>query len=222
MILSLFGIMLAQAFRVEVFPDPVPPDIIMFCFVTMLSSKKSAISCVMDLFFNRSFMVNGFCGNFRMVRIAPFRLRGGMIAFMRDPSGSLASTNGVDSSILLPIFPTMRFMMLISCASFSNVILLFSKFPFFSMKIELGPLIMISVISLFCKSGSIGPRPRILNVVLFSSFNNSSCGRKMLFSCIKFLHKLWISCSVGVVFCCDWRWVSMFLWSWVFIVIFCC
>jgi hypothetical protein len=46
--------------------------------------------------------------NLRIVMTGPQSERGGMIAFTREPSGSLASTYGHDSSTLRPSGDTMR------------------------------------------------------------------------------------------------------------------
>ena len=51
-------------------------------------------------------MVSRRVANLRMVMAGPFSDSGGMMAFTREPSGSLASTIAEDSSILRPTCAT--------------------------------------------------------------------------------------------------------------------
>ena len=56
-----------------------------------------------------------------------------MIALTRDPSGSRASTIGLDSSIRRPIGATIRSMIRITWSSFWNTTFVSSNFPLRSM-----------------------------------------------------------------------------------------
>jgi hypothetical protein len=65
----------------------------------------------------RSSTVNGLAENFRTVMTGPTSDNGWMIALTREPSGSRASTRGLDSSIRRPIGVMIRSMILSTCSS---------------------------------------------------------------------------------------------------------
>ncbi len=67
-----------------------------------------------------------------MVKHGPTNDIGGMTALTRDPSGNLASTYGLDSSIRLPRGATILSMMRITCSSLSKVTGARIIFPAFS------------------------------------------------------------------------------------------
>jgi len=98
-----------------VLPEPVPPEIRMFCRIFTASSRKSAISSVMLPKRMRSPVVSLWRANFRMVMEAPSRLSGEITALTRDPSGNRASTIGLASSMCRPSGSTMRWMIETRC-----------------------------------------------------------------------------------------------------------
>lgn len=94
-----------SVFSVVVFPDPVPPAIMMFDGFTphpsITSHRNAASSYVSVLFSIRSIIVSGSFLNFRIVSVGPSALMGGIVAFIRLPSSNLASSSGVCLSIFL-------------------------------------------------------------------------------------------------------------------------
>ena len=98
MILS-FGFMNAErAFRVVVFPELVPPDIIAFADLTpspsMHSQKNAASSRVSVFELIKSITVRGSRLNFLIVSEGPSAETGGIVAFILDPSISRPSRMG--------------------------------------------------------------------------------------------------------------------------------
>ena len=62
--------------------------------------------------------MTGFAGNFRTVMTGPTSDSGSMTALTREPSGSRASTRGLDASIRRPSGVMIRSMMRRTCSSF--------------------------------------------------------------------------------------------------------
>jgi hypothetical protein len=103
-----------RTLRVVVFPEPVPPDTTIFSLDLTAPCKNSTIVGVKVPKFIRSSAVKGSLENLRMVIHGPTKETGGITAFTLDPSGSLASTIGLASSIRLPIGATILSIMCIT------------------------------------------------------------------------------------------------------------
>ena len=100
-----------------VFPEPVPPDTNIFNFPLTPASRKPAISGDNDPNFIRFSMVRGVSEHLRIVMVEPQSAKGGIIAFTREPSFNLASTIGLESSILRPNGVTILSIILLTCSS---------------------------------------------------------------------------------------------------------
>ena len=74
-------------------------------------------------------MVYGFTAKRRIERIGPSIASGGMIALTRDPSGSRASTIGLDSSTRRPMRETILSMIFSRWASSANATGVSSSLP---------------------------------------------------------------------------------------------
>lgn len=135
-----------------VFPEPVPPEINKLYFAITSFSRKSAASFVMAPFDNRSSIVMRFVGKRRIVSIGPFRATGFNTTLTLDPSGSLASTMGLDSLTTLLQKPTICWMTLSSLSGAVNERFHFIIRPAFSIKMLSGPFTIISVTSGFSTS----------------------------------------------------------------------
>ena len=117
---------LESVFSSVVFPEPVPPEMMMLSRAFIAASISRSISGVKALNRSRSSWVSGFEPNIRIVRTGPSSASGGMIALTREPSGSRASTIGEVSSTRRPTRETIRSMI---CSRWS-----------LSRKIDLRPL----------------------------------------------------------------------------------
>ncbi len=93
-----------------VFPVPVPPLTMTLSRPSTPARMRSVPRGVMVPSWMRSSAVNGSLAKSRIVSTGPSTDSGGMMALTRDPSGSLASTIGDDSSIRRPTWETMRSM----------------------------------------------------------------------------------------------------------------
>lgn len=143
--LSSLGIKLDSAFKKVVLPEPVPPLInILYPAMTSFSKKQAASSDIEPISIN-FFMVMGLSGNFLIVTTGPSSATGGRTILTLEPSGSLASTIGLDSFIIRFDLDT------ICCTTSSNFFDDSNCFfhgriaPFCSINILFAPLIMISV-----------------------------------------------------------------------------
>src|SRR3989442_15034204 len=85
---------LERTLRVVVFPEPVPPETSMFSRERTQARTNCAMGSVMVPNLIRSVILYGSFENFRMVRMGPFRDRGGMMTLTREPSLRRASTIG--------------------------------------------------------------------------------------------------------------------------------
>ena len=81
-----------RTLRVVVLPEPVPPEMMVLSLDLTQISRNSAISGVRVPKPIKSSTVYGTLENRRMVITGPWRARGGMMTFTRDPSGRRAST----------------------------------------------------------------------------------------------------------------------------------
>ena len=99
---SFSGINDDMTFKVVVLPEPVPPDTSMLIRALTQARKNKAIFSFIVPNDTRFSTVSGVLENLRMVMAGPTKDKGGMIIFTREPSSSLASTSGEDSSILRP------------------------------------------------------------------------------------------------------------------------
>ncbi len=104
--------------RVVVLPEPVPPDTKMLSRASTQARRNSNISGVAVPNAIRSSTVIGLAGNFRTVMTGPTSDSGSMTALTREPSGSRASTRGLDASIRRPSGVMIRSMMRRTCSSF--------------------------------------------------------------------------------------------------------
>ena len=91
-----------RTFNSVVFPAPVPPEIKTFRRACTAPNKRSSMGSVRVSFPRRSSPVRTSSLNRRMERWGPSTASGGMMAFTRELSGSLASTMGEESSIRRP------------------------------------------------------------------------------------------------------------------------
>ena len=91
-----------STFSVVVLPEPVPPLITMFSRPRTHACSSSATCSVMVPNEMRSPTVNGSAANLRIVSSEPSSAIGGTTALTRLPSGSRASTIGLDSSTRRP------------------------------------------------------------------------------------------------------------------------
>ena len=103
-----------------VFPEPVPPEMMMFRRPFTQSARKSRTLGLNVPNAIRSLSVNGSVENLRMVSMAPSRAIGGMTALTREPSGRRASTSGLASSMRRPTRPTILSMVRRRWASLAN------------------------------------------------------------------------------------------------------
>ena len=95
--------------------------------------------------------------NFRIVSAEPSTASGGMTALTRLPSGSRASTIGLDSSTRRPIRDTILSIVRRRCCSSVNWALTGVSRPLRSTQMLSGPLTMTSETSPSRRNGSIGP-----------------------------------------------------------------
>jgi len=116
-----------------VLPVPVPPETTIFCRAVTQARRKSIIFWFNVPTRSMSASVNTFLANLRMLIVGPFRHRGGMMMFTREPSGRRASTIGLDSSTRRPRGVTMRSTMRISSALLRNTIFVSTSRPRRSM-----------------------------------------------------------------------------------------
>ena len=113
----------------QLFPDDVPPDTIVFLRSFTIAFNSNAPSCGMlekDSSLSkvrRSFL------NLRMDITVPQRLMGGMVACTREPSGSLASKSGWRSSRILSTDFAMFAAAAVSWASPANLADVSSSLP---------------------------------------------------------------------------------------------
>ena len=105
MILSLEGINDVNVFNVVVFPEPVPPEMIIFEGLTfnpsMFIHKNAAKCALIEFDLIKSSIVNCYFLNFLIVRVEPSAVIGGIVALTLLPLGNLASRIGVSLSIFL-------------------------------------------------------------------------------------------------------------------------
>ena len=126
---SVSGMKLERMFINVVLPAPVPPEIRMLILAFTAAARICIISAEMLLSFTRVSAATGPLPKRRMDMQGPSRASGGMMAFTREPSGSLASTMGEDSSTLRPTRDTMRSITCIKCRSSRNFAPVLSRIP---------------------------------------------------------------------------------------------
>ena len=107
---SRLGRKLLSTLRSVVFPEPVPPEMMMFFRTATQTARNRTMSGEMEPKRTRSPALSGVLENLRMVMEGPTSESGGMMAFTREPSGNRASTMGELSSMRLPRGATMRSM----------------------------------------------------------------------------------------------------------------
>ena len=105
-ILSPEGILADKLFNNVVLPAPVPPEIIMLHLARTAACSTSAISVDIEPHLNKASIVPASFLKRLIESEGPSIASGGIMAFTRLPSASLASTIGDFSSILLPTFET--------------------------------------------------------------------------------------------------------------------
>ena len=126
---------------------PVPPLMMMFRRPRTQALRKSRTCSLMVPKEMRSRSVKGSAANLRMVRSEPSRATGETTALTREPSGSRASTMGLDSSTRRPTRATILSMVRRRCDSSPKAASTGKIRPSRSMKMSPGPLTMISVTS---------------------------------------------------------------------------
>ena len=105
----------------------------------------------------RSSTVSGSVANFRMVSAEPSIASGGTTALTRLPSGSRASTIGLDSSTRRPMRETILSIVRRRWASSCECASAGTSLPLYSSQMLWAPLTMISETSGSRRYGSIGP-----------------------------------------------------------------
>ena len=98
-----------------VLPVPVPPEISRFSLARTIAPSRIASSGVSERLRTRSSILSGTVANRRIDSSGPSIASGGMIALTRDPSGSRASTIGLDSSTRRPTRDTILSITFIRC-----------------------------------------------------------------------------------------------------------
>ena len=166
-ILSLDGIKAESTLSNVVLPEPVPPDTRIFNLPLTAASRNSAISSESEPNCFKFSTESGFLENFLIVIVVPPNANGGIMALTREPSSSLASTIGFESSILRPKGVTILSIVLLTCSSFLKVTFVFSNFPLRSTYICLAPLTMISDTLSSLIRFSRGPNPTISSITFF-------------------------------------------------------
>ena len=120
-----------------------------------------AISGVRLLTASRSSIFSGVTAKRRIDTIGPSSASGGMIAFTREPSGSRASTIGLDSSMRRPTRETILSMIFIRCASSAKRTSVQSELAA-ALDVHLRVAVDQDVETVgSASSGSSGPRPSI-------------------------------------------------------------
>ncbi len=82
-----------------VFPDPVPPEIMILRRAMTQARRNSIIFSVIEPTAISSFRPNRSWANFRTVMDGPSMVTGGITALTREPSGRRASTVGLSSAM---------------------------------------------------------------------------------------------------------------------------
>ena len=135
--LSSSGIYAESPLRNVVFPEPVPPEIIILYPATTSFLRNPATSVLNAPSSMSLSIVIGIFENFLMVIVGPLRAIGGSTILTLEPSESLASTIG-DASFTILLQPeTIIWIIAASLSSLSNCATSFDILPFRSMKISL-------------------------------------------------------------------------------------
>ena len=142
-----------------VFPAPVPPETMTLVRQATAAWMKSSIGCVSESRSTMSWAPSRSVRNRRIDSAGPSSARGGMMAFTREPSASLASTIGLDSSMRRPTELTMRSMIRIRCWSSLNTTSTGSRMPWRSTYTWSNRFTRMSDTSGSASSSSSGPRP---------------------------------------------------------------
>ena len=100
-----------RMFSNVVFPLPVPPETSTLSLALTTACSASIIGWLMLPIRTRSSARRRSFGKRRMDNVGPSMASGGMMALMREPSLSLASTIGQDSSMRRPTRETIRSIM---------------------------------------------------------------------------------------------------------------
>ncbi|MDT4864941.1 hypothetical protein FQZ97_997180 [compost metagenome] len=130
MMRSVSGMKPERMFSSVVFPAPVPPEISMLTLAWARPSSICAIGGVSDLRSpTRLAMRSGIFAKRRIDIIGPSSATGAMTALTREPSGSRASTMGLDSSMRRPTSETILSMMRSRCFSSVKLTLVSSSRP---------------------------------------------------------------------------------------------
>jgi hypothetical protein len=154
---SSWGMNDDSTLSVVVLPAPVLPDTMMLSRPRTQASRNSAVRALSEPKSMRFCTVSGSAANFRIVSAEPSTASGGTTALTRLPSGSRASTIGLDSSTRRPILDTILSMVRRRCASSVKCASAGISRPDFSSQTLLCPLTMTSETSGSRRKGSIGP-----------------------------------------------------------------
>ena len=142
-----------------VLPEPVPPEMMRLSLAVTAPFNRSIMPCVMDFFATRSSGISLSVPKRRIDSNGPSTASGGIIALTREPSESLASTMGEDSSTRRPTCETILSIIRYRWLSSLKVTLVSSSWPFRSMYTCLWVLTKMSLIVVSSSRGSSGPRP---------------------------------------------------------------
>ena len=140
-----------------VLPAPVLPDTMTLSRPRTHASRNPAVWSESEPKRIRSSTVSGSAANLRIVSAEPSTASGGTTALTRLPSGSRASTIGLDSSTRRPMRETILSMVRRRWSSSAKWAEAGTSRPLFSSQIESWPLTITSETSGSRRNGSIGP-----------------------------------------------------------------
>ena len=180
---SVSGIPSESTLSRVVFPEPVPPEIRMFSRAWMQRSRNSSVSVVAVPRRIRSWKPSRFRANFRIVTSGPVSESGGMIALIRLPSGSRASTMAELSSTRRPTWATILLRIRRRCESSWKRTEVCISLPWRSTQTSYGPLTMISETVSSASSRSSGPWPRMSSAISMVIVSRSERERPL--SCVR-------------------------------------
>jgi hypothetical protein len=157
-----------------VLPEPVPPETSTFSRArTHDASTSSMFSVNAPNPTSCSAVIDA--PKRRIDSTGPSMASGGITALMREPSGSRASTIGLDSSTRRPTRLTMRSITAMRCASSRKRAGTLVSLPPFSTQMSCAPLTRMSLTLGSRNSGSIGPRPSTSCTTWSTMASRSAC-----------------------------------------------
>ena len=112
-----------------VFPEPVPPEMIMFRRAATQARRNSTIFSVIEPNSTSSLSPRRSLANLRMVIEGPSMATGGITALTREPSGRRASTVGESASTCLPKGKMILSINLRTWLSSAKIMFVLTSFP---------------------------------------------------------------------------------------------